>query len=307
MRSSYVYDPHLWPAIFTVAITAFLAVYSWRRRKVPGARPFAIGSLFAMLWGLGTVMEISAQDFSTRVFWVKFETVWQMPTATAIMCFILVYAGLGKWLTRRNLILLAIPPLITMVIVITNDYHHLVWTGFRMGEYIIPSIGGANRFLVGYTYVLALINLIVLLWLAIRSPQHRWPVAIMLIGQIIGRGLYLLNNLYSYFMGPGESLLVVIGLISSTYAIALFRFHVFDPVPAARAVVLEQMREGILVLDLQGRIVDLNPAAEKIFNFPQDGLRGSLVTSILPECSNLLMQPGKTGVLSSEISLGKGI
>ena len=56
----------------------------------------------------------------------------------------------------------------------------------------------------------------------------------------------------------------MVGFISSTYAIALFRFHVFDPVPAARSAVLEQMREGMLVLDLQGQIADLNPAAAKI-------------------------------------------
>lgn len=195
MSWPYAYNPEVWPALITVALNTFLVVYSWRRRQVPGAKPFAIGSLFALLWALGVALQISALNFSTQVFWVKFQTIWQMPTATAIMCFILVYAGLGRWLTRRNLILLAIPPLITLVLVITNDYNHLIWTGFQAGKYILPSVGDGNRFLVGYTYVLALINLIVLLWLAVRSPQHRWPVAIMLSGQIIGRGLYLLNNI----------------------------------------------------------------------------------------------------------------
>jgi hypothetical protein len=83
-------------------------------------------------------------DFSTRIFWIKFQTVWQLPSATAIFCFVLVYAGLGRWLTRRNLILLAIPPLITLVLIVTNDYYHLIWTGFRMEEYVLK-FGTANR------------------------------------------------------------------------------------------------------------------------------------------------------------------
>ena len=196
MSGSYIYDPHIWPALITVGLITFLAVYSWRHRKVPGARPFAVGSLFAALWALGTVLEISSQDFSTRVFWVKFETLWQMPTATAIMCFILVYAGFGRWLTRRNLILLAIPPLITLVLVITNDYHHLIWTGFRMNEYVLQSAGSINRLLVGYTYFLALINLIVLLWLAVRSPQHRVKKGVVITGSstAVNMGIMLEGN-----------------------------------------------------------------------------------------------------------------
>ena len=43
------------------------------------------------------------------------------------------------------------------------------------------------------------------------------------------------------------------------YAIALFGFHVLDPVPAARRATLTQMRDGMVVVDGGGRIVDVNP------------------------------------------------
>ena len=56
-----------------------------------------------MLWALGAAAGDLGGRFFYQVFWVKFQTVWQLPAATAIICFVLVYAGLGRWLTRRNL------------------------------------------------------------------------------------------------------------------------------------------------------------------------------------------------------------
>jgi PAS domain S-box-containing protein len=305
MNWSYTYDPRIWPALITIGVMVFLAIYSWQRRKLPAAKPFAIGSLFAVFWAFGTVLEISAVDFSTGVFWVKFQVVWQLPTATAFFCFILEYAGLGRWLTRRNLILLTIPVLLVAGLIITNDYHLLMWTGFRMDGHIRPIPGAVNRIFVGYAYLLALSNFIVLLWLAIRSPQHRRPVALMLFGQIIGRGVYLLDYIFAGVLGSGESILMVLGFLSSTYAIALFHFHVFDPVPLARSTVIEQMSDGMLVMDLKGIIVDLNQAAEKIIGMPGDRLKEQFISNVLPLNSNLLDLSTKTGSAFAEITLGK--
>ncbi|WP_300554352.1 PAS domain-containing sensor histidine kinase, partial [Desulfovibrio sp.] len=46
--------------------------------------------------------------------------------------------------------------------------------------------------------------------------------------------------------------------------VAIFRYKMFDLVPLARATVIESMDAGVLVMDLQDRILDVNPALEKI-------------------------------------------
>jgi signal transduction histidine kinase len=306
MIGAYTYNPHLWPALVSLILAVFLGCYSLSRRHIPGARSFAFACLFGALWALGTVLEISAEDFFSKIFWIKFETVWQLPSATAIFCFVLVYAGLRRWLTRRALILLAIPPLAALVLVVTNDYYHLIWAGFQIDEYVLKFPGLANRPLVGYAQLLALVNLGVLLWLAIRSPRHRWPVAIMMLGQVTGRTLFMLDNILVDFLDPGEATLLVVGLLCLTYAVALFRFHVLNPVPLARSAVIEQMKDGMLVLDLEGRIVDLNPAAEKSLGEPRVRLGGRPVTAVLPINSDLLVQSLRNGVLEFYMSLGIG-
>jgi hypothetical protein len=98
---------------------------------VPGALRFSIGSLLAALWAAGSVMEYAAVDVATKIFWVKVQAIWQLPTVTAITCFTLEYTWPGRWLTRRNLALLSIAPLLFLGLTLTNNLHHLLWTGFR--------------------------------------------------------------------------------------------------------------------------------------------------------------------------------
>ena len=52
------------------------------------------------------------------------------------------------------------------------------------------------------------------------------------------------------------------------YALALFGFNALDPVALARAAAIEQMREGMVVVDVEGQIVDANPSAERALGEP---------------------------------------
>lgn len=139
----YAYNQDLWPVLISVVLIIFLGFFSWHRRTVPGARAFAIGCLFALLWVIGSGLEIAALDFQTKVFWLRFHALWQIPTVTALGCFFLEYAGFGRFLTRRNLILLSLPAMFIFGLMVTNDLHHLIWTSFAMDEY--PFYGLISR------------------------------------------------------------------------------------------------------------------------------------------------------------------
>jgi hypothetical protein len=112
MTGSYAYTPQVWLSLLTVVLLVALAIFGWRRRNVPGAVPFTVGCLFAALWAAGSFMEYAVADVATKILWVKFQAVWQLPATTAITCFILEYAWPGRWLTRRNLALLSVVPLL---------------------------------------------------------------------------------------------------------------------------------------------------------------------------------------------------
>jgi PAS domain S-box-containing protein len=281
MPFSYSYTTDIWPALITFAIVAYLGSYGWLRRNISAARPFAIACLLCEFWIIGTILELLAVDFSTKIFWVKFQAIWQLPIAAVIACFILQYAGLGRWLTRRTYVLLFIVPLLSVVFIITNDLHHLIWTGFRMNGYVFSSPGRLYWVFNSYIYFLGLLNLAVLIWLAIYSPRHRLPVAIIVSCQIFGRIVYAMDKLQVGLIGPGESIFFTIGLMAVAYGVALLQFHAIDPVGAARKAALRQMREGVIVLDLQDRIVDANPMVTEMFGIPDYIIRNKHLADLL--------------------------
>jgi signal transduction histidine kinase len=304
MSWSYSYTSDIWPALITLALAIYLGSYSWRRRNIPAAKPFIIGCFLGGFWTLGVILELSAVEFSTKVFWVKFQAIWQLPLATVMTCFVFQFAGLGWWLTPRKYVLLFLIPLVSVLLMVTNDFHHLIWTGFRMNRHVIESHGRLFWVLNSYVYLLSPINFVVLVWLAISSPGHRLPVAIIISGQIFARVGYTLDKLQ--VIGPGESLLLIIGVVAVAYAVAFLRFHVIDPVAAARKAIRQQMGEGLFVLDSQGRIVDVNPMAASILGIPEISLREKLLTEVMPIDAGLLEQLGNESIGQTDIILGEG-
>jgi PAS domain-containing protein len=252
---------------------------------------------------LGVILERSAEDFSTKVFWIKFIAIWQQPLSTSITCFVLQYAGLGRWLNRRTYMLPFLIPLLCMLFMITNDFHHLIWTDFWMNRYVVSSRGRLYWVFNSYTYLLGFVNFVTLVRLAMRSAGHRLPVAIIVSCQIITRVVYTIDKLNAGLIGPGESVFLIVGVMSLAYAVAFLRFHVIDPVLAARTLALQQMREGFFVLDLQGCISDVNPVGAAILCIPEVALRHKRLGEVMPLNADILEKLENQEADQTEITL----
>lgn len=303
MTWSFAYTPSIWPSIGTTFLLLMLAASSGRRRRVPGALPFTVACLFASLWAAGSVMEYAAMDMDTKIFWIKFQAVWQVPVATAVTCFVLEYTWPGRWLTRRNLALLTVPPILILLVILTDNQYHLAWRGFTFAESIQPQFSPVGWIAFAYAFgVLGTLNLVVFGWLFLHSPQHRWPVALMLVGQFGGRILYMLERTGSiHSVLPLDLLGMAFEFLM--YAVALFGFRIFDPIAVARQAVTDQMREGMFVLDPLGVVVSVNPAAKEIFGAPVNRLQGQPIQALVPACPEIQPAGAEEEI---EFSLGSG-
>jgi signal transduction histidine kinase len=306
MDWSYAYRSDVWPALITLILLIYLGSYSWQRRNIPAAKPFIMSCILGGFWTIGAVLEILASNDSGKILWFRFQAIWHLPTVTAITCFILEYAGLGRFLKRRNYVLLSAVPLLGAVVMVTNDYHHLMWTGFTTNGHVFVSAGKLYWSIFSYGYLLSIINLAVLLRLAVSSPGHRLPVAIMLVSQVVARVGYGLGKIYPNIIGPGERVLIVVGVMTAAYALAFMRFHAIDPVAAARTAVLHQMNEGLYVLDMQERILYVNPTAATIAGVPGQSLWLRHLPEVLPIDAGLLHQMENQNIGQTDLTLGTG-
>ncbi len=306
MTTLYLYTPAVWPPLAAAIFLVALSLYSWRRRRVPGALQLVANGLFGILVLLGLAFEAAAIAPATKIAWYKFQVAWELPFATTATCFILEYTYPGRWLTRRNLSLLALPPLLVLLLIISDAQRLWGWVEIAPHGAVVPHLTMVGVILVAYGLGLILINMAALLWLFICSPQHRWPAALMLFGPIAGRGLFLLDLAPRPWVTPVDPLVVAILLPWTTYAIALFGFRIFDPLPAARETALAQMQEGMVVFDARWQVASLNPAAATILSTSAAHARGKTLAQILPAFPDLSARLADAPAMASpiEVSLG---
>ena len=86
-------------------ISAGLAFYAWRRRKIPTATAFAAMMAGETAWALGVGLELLFADLPTKVLCLDMSIVGKDSVPVALLAFVLSYTGHQKWVTGRTLVL----------------------------------------------------------------------------------------------------------------------------------------------------------------------------------------------------------
>ena len=122
------------------------------------------------------------------ITWRKVQVAFGLPAVIATTCFALEYSYPGRWLTRRNLALLALPALLLIVLLLTNNAR-LVWRELEIAAdgSLVVELAPLGTLLLAYALGRGLVGAAAFVWLFAHSPEHRWLVALMLFGEIGGR------------------------------------------------------------------------------------------------------------------------
>src|SRR5437868_14788144 len=126
------FTPYVIPVAASAIISAALALTAWYRRHAPGAIAFSLLMLAVTEYSLGYVVELAHSDLPSVLFWDNLEWLGATLAPMLWLIFVLQYTGRGRWLTRRTIALLAIVPLVTLLLVWTNQYHHLIEYNIHM-------------------------------------------------------------------------------------------------------------------------------------------------------------------------------
>jgi PAS domain S-box-containing protein len=298
MRFQFI--PYTWALLASAAVVTAMGFYAWRQRRVPGARPVAVISATAAVWSLANALEMAGIDLPTKLFWANVQYACYGVLPLACLALALHSAGREQWLTRRRLAWLAVVPAITLVLVWTEPLHSLVRQDISLdtaGPF--PVIGKTYGpwfwVFAGYSYVLFAIAVYLLVQAVRRaSPFYRGQPMILLIALCLPLGW---NVLYSFGLSPfprhdiAPAIVCLSGIVA---AWGLFRFRLLDIVPIARGAVIEDMDSGVIVLDQQQRVVDLNPEAQRILDYPGAraiGRQAEEVFDVWPALAGLYRDP----------------
>jgi PAS domain S-box-containing protein len=300
--------PYVLPLLATALIAVSLAIYSWRKRPAPGATPFFIMMLAVAEWTFGYALELSSADRESIVFWAKLEYLGIVIGPVAALVLALEYTGHESWLTFRGRVLLLVVPIVTVVLVWTNELHGLIWSRVEIDtttSIALLDVEYGVWFVMhtAYSYLVMIFGILLVIFALIRSPRpYRGQAAVLVLSGIAplsGNAVYLLKLNPFPHLDLTPFAFTVAGLL---WAWGLFHFQLLDIIPVARDAVIESMSDAVLVLDAHNRIVDMNPAAMLVLHRPASEVIGQSALTILAARHDLIERYRDSTEVQTEIT-----
>jgi PAS domain S-box-containing protein len=302
-------------------VLAVLTAIAWHYRHLKEGRTVILFLAAATLWAGAYAGEIASVDPLTNYFFVVLAYLGVVTVPVAWILFVLVYIGKGGLVNRFTVLVLFLVPLLTMILVTTNQYHYLFYssgTQVVVGSLVTWVYSYGPLFLIHavYSYGLILAGIVLLISRYQGSPGIFRLQTLLLV---IAVGVpFIANLLWVLKVGPFTAFdttpvtFILTGIILIT---AITRFQLFSLSPVAYSFLFNHMTDGVLVTNEQDLVVNINPAGAEMLGKPVKDVIGRSVldlipglaqdflrckTEILAECEILL--PGKVSGEQYEVN-----
>lgn len=251
-------------------LSALLALFAYyMRTDFAGTKPFIYSSFFSAVYTFGFALELSGNTLQEIGFWIKVEYLGLPFIAPSSLIMIMYFVGLERLVTKKLLTLLFSIPCISVLLVWTNEYHHLFYKSMLLREdtstALIDIVMGPWYIVHGsMTFGCMLAGMCLILWQWNRMKRvYRRQMITIFIGQFLpalGAFLYLID-MTPYQMDPVP---IIMSVTSTLYIWAILSRGMLTAAPIARENLFESMRDGVLVTDRSDMLIDYNRAAAEM-------------------------------------------
>jgi len=278
--------------LLSAAVTLSLIIYS-RQYYSPISLPYQLLMAFITLWSLNYTLQLLTPVLlpSILIHDTRFLIIPYVPII--ILWMFLTYIDKQNWFSRYTAGVLLVIPVITSILALTSSYQTL----FRYNYHVIyePPLS-ILQFDTGiwywvyilYSYSLVIAAIILLLYFGDKSqPKFRKQIYILGFMQIFSLTLDSLlytplNPIHGINLTP-----VLFCLVGIIYYVAIIRYGFIDLIPIARSRIIESISSPIFVLNDSGKIIDINPAVERIIGSEKKPTIGRNILDVIPDSKEL--------------------
>ena len=271
-----------------VILTAGIAYRTFLDWQKSGAKTFGFLMLAMTIWAAFYLLEIILPSLPLKITARKFLYLGMGISPPLWLGFALRYTGINQWwIQRGRVFMLTIPGVISFLLGLTNEFHGIIWRSMEMpansifGPLQVTFGPGFWLFtIIAYTFISC--GFLIYTITYFHSPKlFRAQTGIMLLGALItlAVNLMFINGATSHIIDPTP---LSFALSAPLFAISYFRFGLFNLFPIAAPVIMENLRDIIIVTDTQDRITDLNTAAKQWIGTKED-IVGMQIFDVLPD------------------------
>ena len=246
-----------------------------------------------IIWITGNYLELIFIDTNVKIFFYSFQNLGLMLIPLSWLIFSLLYSGYQKWVKLRNIIILAIIPFTTTILIFTNKFHNLIVTHYEVLNYksfiVIDKYFGIWQTWVDlpYSILLGIFAAFFILKSVLRKATiYKWQAIAFAIAALIPLFTGILNIFYFDPFPYLELTPILLGFSLIITVILLTRTRIGEIIPLARDNVIENISDGFVILDHKDILIDINNKAEKILGKSGEELIGKDFYSLLTDLTN---------------------
>ena len=287
------YTPFALPSMLAALVMFSLLIYVWTHRRYSiGARYFMGMMICCSIWAFGYGMSLMSVDLEHKIFWYNLAQIGPDFAPLFWLFLSLEHVGRSDVLQRKWIAALFTLPLITTLLMWTNDWHHLLRRAVILTPlnnntaYLSTERGPWYIVETAYGYIIMAATLY-LLFRFLKHSSSKKQTLVLIIGFLLPIFFNVLDVFKVNPLKPFGSTSILFSATGLILAWGLFRQRLLDIAPIARDKVLENISDGVIVLDDHNRIVDVNPAARTLFssnyNLSSECI-GKDIDKVLSEC-----------------------
>lgn len=262
----------------------FLTSQVIEHRGDRNVRPLLVLCVGALIY-VGVKLTVSFVRGTPAVFVVTRFNVLGAALATAgFFALAIEYVGLEVPVSKRTVALLSVEPAVANALIWLDVTHFWIPVGRdarTVSGYAweLTGVAIANQL---YMNVLLVVAISLLVWFGRHSDEAFDNQVRMLV---VAGGVALFGNM-AYYLGwvPVNPLPIAFVLSGVVIAWAILWEGFLDLTPIGRGTVIDSLDSGVLTVDNNHRLVDINDSGAKLFGFePDDSLVGRHVDEILQD------------------------
>lgn len=260
--------------IATIIVNLFLTIYlGTKKNKNQLNKVFTCVLTLLMLWCVGLIAQIMlAKPLNIpEVYFDYFVYIGTCFVPVAVFFMGLIYAN-TKIDFKKIYIVLFIIPIISLIILWTNDYHHLFYKQYSTN--ISDTVYGPYMIIHNiYSYVMLLVGVLYMLKFSIKNSGFFSRQSLLIV---LGVSVPVIVNILGTFKIIPMSIYVTPITFTITImccAIAIFKFQFLGVAPIALQKVVDRISDGYIVLDDNNMITDFNKTFLEMFKLKPENIR----------------------------------
>jgi diguanylate cyclase (GGDEF)-like protein/PAS domain S-box-containing protein len=288
-RKIIVWNSNVYLNIFLVFISfsVYMAFYILRYCKKTQNHQLMLLLYFMIGTMIAEYLKHSFTSFSLKVIFEKVAFIGIAALPVLWFLIALKISNHGEHINYKTIYLISSIPGVAVILALTNEFHNLIWKGFYLNEtrpvVLIGDYGIFFWVYISFSIIIEIFGLILILRaLSKANYYYNWQKWLMMpvIAAALVTGAFEVFKIRPFYYFRMAPIIITVGIIFMVLLLDRKRKRVILPIAINN--VIESMHDGVLILNLENKIINFNPSALKILDITDRSMLGEDMVQLFP-------------------------